>query len=193
MTTAIAIDLLTQIIQLPACRKMNLSNVKGYLGELFVKERLESEGQIVEHVGNQSGFDLRFAHGKCDIRIDVKMSLLKDEFSWDFKYWGWALKQESKKKPITATHFVCVGCDENLAPKALFVVRAADVTQFPRGEKQFSKVQHGLILPPQPIASELLPQNSEIYLRSQVLLTQGIVTEVGLSSMLSEVLLSTVA
>ncbi|MYM23256.1 hypothetical protein GTP46_11425 [Duganella sp. FT135W] len=170
---------------------MNQSNVKGYLGELFVKERLESEGQVVEHVGNQSGYDLRYTEGEVDIRIDVKMSLLKNEFKWDFQYWGWALKQESKKKPITATHFVCVGCDENLALKALFVVRAADVAQFPQGEKQFSKVQHGLILPPHPVAAELCPRNSDTYQRSQALLTQGAVLEIGPGSTLSEVLLNT--
>jgi hypothetical protein len=191
MTTTIAINLLTQIIKLPACGKMNQSNVKGYLGELLVKERLESEGHVVEHVGNQSGFDLRFTHGKCDIRIDVKMSLLKDEFKWNFQYWGWALKQESKKKPISATHFVCVGCDENLAPKALFVVRATDVALFPQGEKQFSKVMHGLILPPRPVAEELLPRNSDTYQRSQALLTQGVILEVGPGSSLSDVLLNT--
>ncbi len=115
MTTSVAIELLRQVAQLPACAKMNLSTVKGYLGELLVKKHLEHEGHNVEHVGNQSGYDLRLVCQGNDIRIDVKMSTLKDEFRWGFEYWGWALQPESKKKPITATHFVCVGGDKNLA------------------------------------------------------------------------------
>jgi hypothetical protein len=40
MSTAASIELLRQVVRLPACQKMNLSTVKGYLGELIVKQAL---------------------------------------------------------------------------------------------------------------------------------------------------------
>src|SRR5438067_1175751 len=48
------VNLLKRIILDPNCTKMNLSTVKGYLGELLVKAKLEREGMTVEQHGNQS-------------------------------------------------------------------------------------------------------------------------------------------
>lgn len=101
MPTSSAAKLLRDVVRHPACQKMNLSTVKGYLGELLVKQLLEAEGVKVEHLGNQNGYDLRFSLQGRDIRVDVKMSLPKDEFGWGFEYWGWALQHANKKKGIT--------------------------------------------------------------------------------------------
>jgi hypothetical protein len=40
------IPCLKDLINDPNCRYMNLSNVKGYLGELLVLSRLEGEGKV---------------------------------------------------------------------------------------------------------------------------------------------------
>jgi hypothetical protein len=151
---------------------MNLSTVKGYLGELLVKQLLEDENVNVQHLGNQNGYDLRFLrHGK-DVRVDVKMSLPKDEFGWGFEYWGWALQHANKKKGITATHLVCVGCTQDLEIDSVFVVAASDVLLFPAGEKQFSKVLRGLVLPASgQIAA--VPPKSNMYEESRRLFAIG--------------------
>lgn len=153
---------------------MNLSTVKGYLGELLVKQLLEDEGVYVEHLGNQNGYDLRFFENGKDVRVDVKMSLPKDEFKWGFEYWGWALQHANKKKGITASHLVCVGCTKSLEVESIFVVSANDVSHFPAGEKQFSKVLHGLVLPVSGLAATL-PPKSNMYQESQRLFTAGTV------------------
>ncbi len=178
MTTSTAIDLLRQVVHHPACTQMNLSTVKGYIGELLVKQLLEAEGYEVEHLGNQSGYDLRFVRQGREVRVDVKMSLPKDEFRWGFSYWGWALQHENKRKGISASHFVCVGCSTDLSIDALFVVAADQVPLFPRGEKQFGKVRHGLVLPSSPLAAAAAVLSSNMYLESQRLYSVGIVRQV---------------
>ena len=60
------IDLLKKVILDPNCSRMNQSTVKGYLGELLVKAKLESEGALVEHLGNQRGYDLQFNNPTAD-------------------------------------------------------------------------------------------------------------------------------
>ena len=155
----------------PACQKMNLSTVKGYLGELLVKQLLESEGIEVDHLGNQNGYDLRFSQNGKDVCIDVKMSLPKDEFKWGFEYWGWALQHANKKRGITASHFVCIGCTKGLEIDSVFVVAANDVPLFPSGEKQFSKVLHGLVLPASAQNAASRPE-SNMYQESQRLFAE---------------------
>src|ERR1700733_12606376 len=87
------IQLLRGIILSPDCAKMNLGTVKGYLGELLVKQRLQDElGVIrVEHFGNQHSHDLQSNRDAKAIQIDVKTSIAKDEFKWGFPYWSGAL------------------------------------------------------------------------------------------------------
>lgn len=125
---------------------MNRSSVKGYLGELLIKEKLEKEDLEVIHHGNQSGYDLSFRRGDCDFRIDVKTSLLKDEYNRKKDYWGWALLHENKKKRIKATHIICLGCDKDYSPSFFIVIPIDKITKFPNGMKQFSKVKHGLMV-----------------------------------------------
>jgi hypothetical protein len=175
-----AIALLRQVINSPDCEKMNRSTVKGFLGELLVKERFEREGAIVTHKGNQSGFDLVVRCSAAILRIDVKMSLPKEEYGWGFPCWGWALQHERKQKPITATHFVCVGCSKALDIQRLFVVSAVHVDKFPQGIRQFSKVTNALVLP----VSQTIPQGASVptvplFATCAELLSAGVVREVG--------------
>ncbi len=142
--SAKTIQRLIEIINDPNCARMNCSAVKGYLGELLIKKKLENEGLIVQHHGNQGGFDLSFRSGGNDFRIDVKTSLLKNESNETFDYWGWALLHENKKKKIKATHIVCLACRKNCSPKFFIVIPIDKVSKFPNGMKQFSKVKHGL-------------------------------------------------
>lgn len=186
MNTATAIELLRQVVRHPACKKMNLSTVKGYLGELLAKQLLEAEGCEVEHLGNQSGYDLRFYEEGREVRVDVKMSLPKDEFQWGFYYWGWALQHENKKKGISASHLVCLGCSADLEIDSVFVVAADQVPLFPRGEKQFSKVKHGLVLPSSTLASGAVVPNSAMYRESQRLFTSGAVKQVSKEASLAK-------
>lgn len=182
MAALTAIELLQQVAVHPDCDKMNRSTVKGFLGELLVKLRLEQEGMTVTHLGNQKGYDLQFVNGESSICVDVKMSLPKDEFRWGFEYWGWALQPVSKKV-ISATHFVCVGCTADLEVDTLFVVRKEDVGQFPAGERQFKGVLHGLILPIDPQQSP--PQiTSNAFDTSRRLLQAGVVRQVPLNGSL---------
>ena len=84
------------------CVRMNKSFFIGFLGELIVKERLQKLGIEVEHQGNQTGYDLTII-ADSRIKIDVKTSRLKDEYSWGCSHWGWALVHSNKKKPVSAT------------------------------------------------------------------------------------------
>lgn len=157
---------------------MNRSTVKGFLGELLVKERLEREGVEVRHLGNQNGVDLSFEIDGRAMNIDVKMSMPKDEFKWGFEYWGWALLHENKKKKVAATHFICVGCSESLEVEKLFVVRESKLTEFPRGFRQFSKVIHGLVLPSKELPAGMSPPDADLYSLSKQLLLSGAVLQV---------------
>jgi hypothetical protein len=179
MYTTSAIDLLRQVALSADYEKMNRSTVKGFLGELLVKARLEGEGVRVEHFGNQNGFDLSFPIAGKIVRADVKLSLPKDEFQWGFEYWGWALLHENKKKVISATHFICVGCSESLDLESIFVVRATDVSLFPKGIRQFSKVRHGLVVPRRAFQQGNTPPDTELYAASQRLLRDGVVKLIG--------------
>ncbi|MFI5332203.1 MAG: hypothetical protein ACHQ2F_14370, partial [Desulfobaccales bacterium] len=133
------IDLLKVVIKDNNCVRMNKSTIKGYLGELIVKRKLKEEGILTNSLGNQSGYDLEYR----DIKIDVKLSCLKNEFKLEHENWGWALKHQNKKKEIKATHFVCVALNNNYEVEAYYVINAINYKKFPNGIKQFSGVEHG--------------------------------------------------
>jgi hypothetical protein len=179
MPIADSIALLRAVVLSPDCAKMNLSTVKGYLGELLVKQRLEAElgSGRVEHVGNQCGHDLQYTRSGVTIKIDVKTSTTKDERSWGFRYWSWALLTDTKKK-ISATHFVCAGLDDALALQALFVVNASDLMHFPRDTGQFRNNKHVLFLPQGEPSARARGLSEPLYLRSCELLRLGRVRRV---------------
>jgi hypothetical protein len=144
MSIANTISLLRKVIKDPNCERMNMSTIKGFLGELIVKERLEDSGFEVCHRGNQSGYDLSFWVGDRELKIDVKTSTLKDELSCGRLHWGWALVHSNKGKAVSATHFVCVGLNENFEERRFIIIPSAWAAKFPEGIGQFNKVKHAL-------------------------------------------------
>ena len=144
MSTANTISLLRRVIRDPNCERMNMSTIKGFVGELIVRERLEDAGFEVDHRGNQSGYDLSFWVDDQEFRIDVKTSTLKDELSCGRPHWGWALVHSNKKKAVSATHFICVGLDEDFEAQRFIIIPAEWAAKFPEGIGQLSKVKHGL-------------------------------------------------
>ena len=140
-----SIELLKRVINDPMCERMNLSTVKGYLGELWIHLFLIAAGLNPDHRGNQSGYDLGFS--TC--RIDVKTSTLKREVKNVSGYWGWALRHKNKQKEISCTHFVCVALTKNLNPKKLYVIKNSDLEKFPHSAMgQFKNVRNGFVIFP---------------------------------------------
>jgi hypothetical protein len=144
MSTANTIALLRKVIKDPVCGRMNMSTIKGFLGELIVKERLEDAGFEVDHRGNQSGYDLSFWSEDQEFRIDVKTSTLKDELSCGRLHWGWALVHSNKRKAVSATHFMCVGLDESFEARRFILIPSEWAGKFPAGIGQFNRVKHAL-------------------------------------------------
>jgi hypothetical protein len=144
MTLTKTIGLLREVILDENCKRMNLSTVKGYLGELLMLQQLTNAGfEAAEHQGNQTGYDLSVGKDK-KFKIDVKTSTLKFELSRECKNWGWALQHENKKRPISATHFVCLGLDDKLEASQFIVIPANLAKKFPESIGRFSGVSHAL-------------------------------------------------
>ena len=140
-----SIQILKNVIFDENCKRMNLSNIKGYLGELQVAQKLISEGCDIKMLGNQSGYDIEILKKK--ISIDVKFSTIKSEVKGCPHYWGWALKHKNKKRPITCSHFVCVASDEYLNPVKFYVVKTDHLENFPESAiGQFKNVEKGFVL-----------------------------------------------
>lgn len=172
------IALLRQIIQDPFCMRMNLSNVKGYLGELLVKAMLEDEGCVVTQKGNQCGYDLEYlVHGDA-IKIDVK-------FSNGITNWGWSVVPGSKKKPISCTHFVCVAVGNDFLVRKYYVISKTNHTLLPAATGRFNAT-HGFIVFP----DEYLPQSAtpryELFSRCNDLLSDGKIVAVNPRQSISE-------
>lgn len=140
------IEIIKKLILDPNCSRMNLSNVKGYLGELLVKAKLEGEGIEVTHLGNQSGYDLEFNYKEKIFKIDVKFSTLKSEFHPQQSNWGWALVHQNKKRTVSCTHFVCVAVDRELEIIGYYVIPQSHAESFLSGVGRFKGVKHGFLL-----------------------------------------------
>jgi hypothetical protein len=140
------IELIKRLIFDPNCARMNLSNVKGYLGELLVKAKLESEGVEVTHLGNQSGHDLELTYKGKLYKIDVKFSTLKSEYHRGECNWGWALIHQNKKRDVTCTHYVCLAVDPTLDGVGYYVIPREHAELFFAGVGQFKGVKHSLML-----------------------------------------------
>ena len=145
------------VIRAKHCERLSKSSVVGFLGELLVKKTLHDEGmgkENIVHRGNQSGIDLecKFSGNGPSIGIDVKTSTQKHEFlktDGNFRNWGWALMTKTKKENKLLTHFVCVGLDDGLDAKTIYVVPSSALEDFKieNGISQFRNVTHGLLLP----------------------------------------------
>lgn len=177
------IDRLKDVIRDPNCASMNLGTVKGFLGELLVKEKLADEGVSINHKGNQSGFDLEFK----DVKIDVKFSTLKEEFKHFPKFWDCALKHKNKQK-ISCTHFVCVAVDENLELITFYVIKSRHLKRFPKYLGKFKNVEHGFAVLP---STSKLPSDCPLELRKYFkkcdsLVREGIARETKADRVLSK-------
>lgn len=140
------IELLKKIILDPHCSRMNLSTVKGYLGELIVKAKLESEEVRVKHLGNQSGYDLEVISIGEVFKIDVKFSAFKREYHSQQDNWGWALIHGNKQRQISCTHIVCVAVDHALDVVNYYVIPKQHIELFPPGAGRFRRVKHSFLL-----------------------------------------------
>lgn len=138
------INKIKNILKDEAFIRMNQSTLKGYLGELYVKQKLEAEGFEIEHKGNQSNVDL-IIH-KHQLFIDVKLSSKKFQKNISSGLWTFALRQSSKNK-IKCTHFVCVALNEAFDVVSYYIVRANDLDKIPGPlDSRFSKVLNTLAL-----------------------------------------------
>lgn len=135
-----SIDLIKAVITDENCQRMNKSNLKGYLGELFVLRKLEDEGCEVIHKGNQSGYDLLV---DSNFTIDVKSSTIKGTKS--HPDWGWALHIKTKKN-INCSHFICVGFNENLDAEKYCVIKSENLELFPSASGRFNSVKRSFSL-----------------------------------------------
>lgn len=122
------------------CKRMNKSTVIGFLGELLVRQKLQSEGVDVDHLGGQGGYDLSIWGDS--VTIDVKTSRPQKFSGTDVVHWGWALKSKTKKRFITATHFVCVSLTKECKLREFHVIRASDLKEFPAAVGPFKGVEH---------------------------------------------------
>lgn len=119
--------------------RMNKSTLIGFLGELYVKNKLIDEGFSVEHKGNQSNVDLKIETE--NIEIEVKTSTIKD-FDKPFPNWNWALLLKELSK---ATHYICVALNEDFTLNTLFLIKNIHIIEFPKPEsKRFKKIKHVL-------------------------------------------------
>ena len=136
---------LKQVITDENCEKMNLSNIKGYLGELLVIKKLAENTANIIQKGNQSGYDIELPDQ--NIQIDVKYSTIKSEVKNCPPYWGWALKHQNKTKPISCSHFLCVAANQNYDPEDYYVIKSRNLDLFPESAiRQFKNVERGLCL-----------------------------------------------
>lgn len=182
-----ALNRLVGVANLPRLSDyMNLSTVRGFIGELLVKKRLREEGYPhVEHLGKAKAVDLRFSVNEKQITIDVKTSMLKAEFGRRAKNWGWALTRGEKTPAVT--HFVCIALSENLGVERLFVISANNYRLFPAGAGLFRSVAHAFVL-----LSDGEPNmgNRNLLELSNRLLERGVVREVQDGQSLYEELLT---
>jgi hypothetical protein len=145
MNIETSIQRLKKVITDKNCKQMNLSNVKGYLGELLVFDKLKKEKLHVVQKGNQSGYDIEMLNS--NIKIDVKLSTIKMEINGCPPYWGWALKHENKKRAVTASHFICVALQDDFSVKDYYIIQAKDLKMFPSSAiRQFGKVENGFTI-----------------------------------------------
>jgi hypothetical protein len=180
---------LKSVITDPNCSKMDKSTVKGYLGELLVKAKLEEEGLVVTHLGNQSGFDLECSGLNRPLKIDVKYSEPKSDFEKDVVNWGWALQHENKTKRVSCTHFVCLAVAHELKWLGCYVVKRQCLEHFGRPfSGRFKKVNHGLAAFEAPPGRNSKPSTLNAWTEFERQLANGWLTKVECRQGLSAVL-----
>jgi hypothetical protein len=161
------VDKLKDIINDPNFSRMNMSNVKGYLGELIIKYRLEKEGCTVIHKGNQSNYDLEVTHPVV-ARIDVKFSSVKG--TKKYPDYGWALKFKNKKD-LKSTHFVCIGLSSDLGEETVCIIKADDIDSFSANDGRFKTVTNAFSIPSTKNSDDF--RNTEYHQKCKKLLKEG--------------------
>jgi len=126
---------------------LNLSSVKGFIGELYVflqlKREVQTDESAISMFGNQTGWDVQIDTSTSTIKIDVKTSYRKIEFFNDNHNHGWALswyKKDETEKGVSCDVFVCVQLDDLLEPEYYFVFNKSLLDQFPTGMGRFGRV-----------------------------------------------------
>lgn len=157
---------------------MNKSTVIGFLGELYVKEKLIKENNLdyeIIHKGNQSNVDLiiKDAGNNLIAKIDVKTSR-KKELDTIHPNWGWAIHQKTKNK-ITATHYICVALDEKFEVDSLFLINTNVMNELPEVyDSRFKNMTKALNISSS--EDELL--DLENYSLSHKLIKEGIIQKI---------------
>ncbi len=165
------ITLLKTIILDENCKRMNKSEVKGYLGELIVLKKLQNEGFKLEHRGNQSGVDI-IAN---NFLIDVKTSTLKDD-GYGIDVWGWALKR--KDKDVKFSTAICVALDEKLDVVRYYCIYRENVESFKsKHERLTNVISRFQKFPKSPVAASS-KKFAEAYQKSEQLIHEGRVIEI---------------
>lgn len=159
------IKLIREIILDPNCRRLNVANIKGLLGELYVKQLLEQEGQQVIHKTRSVGYDLEIYPG---IRIDVKLSTIKG--TTEYPDWGWTLQRDRQEK-LTCTHIIGIGVNNDLEPERIVIIRALDMEQFPEVTGKYEDVMRSFTL----MLDGFSYPNHPYFRQCQELVDQGVV------------------
>jgi len=175
------IDLLKKVIRDENCERMNKSEVKGYLGELIVFQKLRNEGYKPEHRGNQSDVDIIVN----DFKIDFKTSELKDD-GLESKIWGWALLR--KDRVIKYDAAVCVALDKNLDVNAYYCVSRSNVSDFESHHGHYTNVLNRFHKFPHPPDENSSNKFKEAFEQSEQLLKEGKVIAIAPDEKLGEII-----
>jgi hypothetical protein len=112
--------------------KLNKGSLKGFLGELIVKDKLEKDGYSVDHAGNQFVHDQEFDYQGSKLKIDVKSCFLI------IPYYLGALRTAREKK-ISCTHFICVAFKPLiLVPLKYYLIRTNEIDRFQPSNQRFN-------------------------------------------------------
>lgn len=94
----------------------------GFIGELYVLQKLDELGYNPHHKGGQGGYDIYIE--KIDKRVEVKTSILKNEGEYDdksIKFWGWAVERRGQKRSKKFDYFVCVALDDHYSNPKFYI------------------------------------------------------------------------
>ncbi|HHT9119396.1 MAG TPA: hypothetical protein ACFYD3_02485 [Candidatus Hypogeohydataceae bacterium YC41] len=94
------------------------------IGELYVICELEKKGYHCNRKGGQASFDIYIQD--LDKRIEVKTSLLGNEYSEKIRYCGWVVKRRNQKKENKFDTMVCVALDYTFTKPKFYIFTHAE-------------------------------------------------------------------
>ena len=175
------IKLLKEVICDENCKRMNKSIVRGYLGELIVLQKLKNEEFEPQHLGNQSGVDIKVHN----FSIDVKTSTLKDD-GFGIDVWGWALLRKGKKIEYHAA--ICVALDKKLDVNRYYCIYGEDITSFNSSHGRFKSVLSRFQKFPKAPIDTSSNKFKEAYQKSEQLIREGRVIEISPNGSLGSII-----